>query len=424
MSWGLSARIALRYLFSRKSHSAVSAISAVSVVGVAIATAALVCVLSVFNGFKDVLGSKLDLLSPDVIVEPAKGNLIMTPDSLLQKLKSVDGIAQAMPVVQDNALGVYEGREMPVTVKGVNQNQFRKMTSIDSIMLEGGRFAATSQSYISDEDEYGETEERFLSSGTVAIGVASRLSIYDMGSKMTLFTPRKGVRINQANPLASFVTDSICVEGVYQANQSEYDDNFVITDIETARRLFELSDEATAIEIKGKPGVDPTKLAEKVRKALPVNLKIKDKLQQQEINFRMIEIEKWVTFLLLFFILLIAGFNLVSTLSMLVLEKQHSLSTLHSLGMTRSRIGKVFAWESVMVTFFGGASGIILGVTLCLLQERYGFIKLNGDPDSLMIQSYPVVLEWPDLPMVCIPLVVIGTLTAAVSARFAKRKLQ
>lgn len=424
MGHRLSSRIALRYLFSKKSHSAVSVISAVSIVGVAVATAALVCVLSVFNGFRDVLGDRLNLLSADVVIAPSKGRVISNPDSLMAKLRGVEGVGEVMGVVSDNALAVYSSHEMPVRVKGVDGTSFRRMTSIDSIMLDNGCFAAETKILPGVEDEYGFSEDVRHSRGTVSIGVASRLAIYEMESYLQLYTPRKGERLNPANPLASFVRDSIAVAGVYQSQQSDYDDDMVITDIETARNLFELEDEVTSIEMSGASGVSPSNLAEKVRKVVPEGLVVKDRLEQQEMNFRMIEIEKWVTFLLLFFILLIAGFNLVSTLSMLILEKRNGIVTLHSLGMTKRDIGGIFAWESMYVTLAGGAGGMVLGVVLSLLQEHYGLIKLNGDPETLVIKSYPVVLEWMDLPIVMIPVIVIGLLTAFISAGYARRKLR
>lgn len=419
----LTARIAFRYLFSKKSHSAVSAISAVSVAGVAVATAALVCVLSVFNGFRDVLSVRLDTLGCDVAVTPVHGKTIGDADSLLTAIRSLSGVERAMPVVSDNALAVYDAREMPVRVKGVDESLFRQMTAIDSLIIPEGRFAASSTLTESAEDEYGESEEIRSSVGTIAVGVASRLSIYDLDRRLLLFTPRKGVRVNPANPLASFITDSISVAGVYQANQSDYDDNIVLTDLPTARHLFELDDHsATAIEVKARKGVEASSLAADIRGIAGKDFVVKDSLQQQELHFRMIEIEKWVTFLLLFFILLIAGFNLISTLSMLVLEKRKALGTLKAIGMTSRSIGGIFAWESAIVTLIGGVAGMLLGVVLCLLQENFGLIRLNGDADSLVIKAYPVALQWTDLLLVCIPLAAVGIITAIISSGFARRR--
>ena len=169
-------------------------------------------------------------------------------------------------------------------------------------------------------------------------------------------------------------------------------------------------------------GADLERVAERLRTKLGTSVSVKDRLQQQEISFRMVEIEKWVTFLLLIFILLIASFNLISTLSMLILEKQPSLSTLRSLGMTRRGIGSVFMWESIFVTLAGGIAGISLGVALCLLQQHYGLIKLNGDPSALIITAYPVRLAWSDLAIVAVPVVLIGLLTGWISARFARSR--
>lgn len=421
----LPSRIALRYLLSKKSYSAVSAVSVVSVTGVAVATAAIVCVLSVFNGFRETLTSKLDILSPDVTVSPAKGKVMSGCDSLLAVLKGIRGVDMVMPTVEDNALAVYDSREMPVKVKGVDEALYRRMTRIDSVIVDGGRFVASSESVLGAEDEYGERMEELRGSVTASAGVAIRLGIYDMDSGMLLFTPRRGVRVNPANPLASFVCDSVTVCGVYQTQQTQYDYDMVLSDLKIARSLFELSDdEITGVDVKVSPGESDVRVAGLIGEALGNAYVVKNRLQQQETNYRMIEIEKWVTFLLLFFILMIAGFNLISTLSMLVLEKRKSLKTLHSMGMSRRDIGRVFAWESFYVTLSGGIPGMIVGVVLCLLQQRYGFVKLNADPASMVTDAYPVAVEWKDLLIVMLPLAVIGILTAFTASRYAKRKIK
>ncbi|MBO4964855.1 MAG: ABC transporter permease [Muribaculaceae bacterium] len=425
MKRGLPSRIALRYLLSKKSYSAVTAISIVSVTGVAVATAAIVCVLSVFNGFRETLTAKLDILSPDVTVTPAKGKIITGADSLLSVLKDVKGVERIMPTVEDNALAVYDAREMPVKVRGVDETLYRRMTRIDSVIVEGGKFKAASRTLLGPEDEYGERMEELRGDVSVSAGVAVRLSIYDMNTGMLLFAPRRGVRVNPANPLASFVCDSVTVCGVYQTQQAQFDYDMVLTDLAVARSLFELGDdEITGVDVQVAPGESDAAVADRIDETLGAEYVVKNRLRQQAENYRMIEIEKWVTFLLLFFILMIAGFNLISTLSMLVLEKRKSLKTLHSMGMRRRDIGRVFAFESFYVTLSGGLPGMIIGVVLCLLQQRYGFIKLNADPSTMVTDAYPVAVQWTDLLIVMIPLVVTGALTALVASGYAKRKLK
>lgn len=406
MSCSLPARIALRYLRAPKSHSAVSAISIISVVGVAIATAAIVCVLSVFNGFKGLLSDTLDLLAPDVLVTPATGKTFADADSIISIVDNIDGVKTVMPAVTDNALAIYNSREMPVTLRGVVPGIYSKITEIDSLFINGEGIA-------------GYSPDRTA----VSVGVAQNLGTGAGTEGLFLFAPRREGRVNLANPMASFLTDSVSVGGIFQSLQSEYDENTIICDISTARELFQYTTEATSIEIQTDPNADISDVAAGIGKALGKGAVVKDRFEQQETQFRMVNIEKWMTFLLLIFILLIASFNIISTLCMLIIEKQSSMATMSALGMNRRQIGNTFWWESMFVSLAGGLSGIILGVSLCLVQEKFGLIKLGGDPDMLVVNAYPVIVEWSDLFMALIPVAVIGIITAYISSAFARSRV-
>lgn len=391
-------------MISKKSHSAVGAISAVSVCAMAVATAAIICVLSVFNGFRAEIGKRLDTLAPDVKVTPAKGKVFADAEGVAAKAAQVEGVKLATVTLQDNALVICGTREMPVTLKGVIPEEYARVTSVKEKIEPEGRWIS---------DASGEPE------ALAAIGTASQTgALPDV--KMLLFAPRRQGRVNLANPVSSFKTDSVLVTGIYRTDQQEYDENGVLTDIETARRLLQYTDEASAIEIKGAPGTDSAELAKRVASALGSGFVVKGRLEQQQMNFRMVSIEKWVSFLLLFFILVIASFNLISSLSMLVLEKEDSLGTLSSLGMSRRRIGAVFAWESIYVSLVGGISGLILGILLCLGQIRYGWINLHVTSEGPI--PYPVRLEWGDILATLAPVLIIGLITALATARFAMRR--
>lgn len=398
----LAFKMAWRYLTAPKSHGAVSAIAFISVVGVAVATAAIVIVLSVFNGFRSHLNIRLDTLTSDISVSPVKGKVFENADSIAERLEGIEGIETAMPALTDNALVIANSKEMPITLKGVAPEIYSQITAIDSLLLDGQPLAGYT-----------------TSDASIAIGVAQRLGIYSAGSSILIFAPRRVGRINMANPATSFLTDSLTVSSVFQTQQSEFDENTVICDISTARELFQYDTEASSIEVKVKNGYDDTLVASEVSGLLGPDFIVKDRFRQQENNFRMVEVEKWITFLLLAFILLIASFNIISTLCMLIVEKRRSLGTLTDLGMPRGRIGNIFWWESLLVTFSGGIIGLILGVVLSLLQEKFGFIKLAGDPASLTVLAYPVVVEWVDLAVTFVPVLVIGIVTALISRRFA-----
>ncbi len=425
MKLPLSARIAWRYLRAKKSHSAVGAISVVSICGIAVATAAIICVLSVFNGFKSVIADRIDTLTPDVMVTPSSGKVFSNGDSLAQEIGKLPEVERALPTILENALAIYNGRETPVTLKGADPDEYAAITSLNSLLIDKLPSATAATRHGADEDD-----ELPMPLSVIAVGTAGRLGA-GPGSHLLLFTPRREGRVNLANPAASFLRDSVEVTGVYRSNQSEFDDNRVIVDIEVARDLLQYDLEASAVEVKGKPGITSSQLADAIRKKLDGstngndgggNYVVKDRLQQQEMNFRMISIEKWVTFLLLFFILLIASFNIISSLSMLVIEKQQSMATLKALGMSIGRIASVFRWESLFVTFVGGAAGIILGLVLCLLQQEYGFIRLQGDPQSLVVQAYPVVVDPTDVLITLVPLIFIGIATALVTGAFARSR--
>lgn len=431
MRYPLAPSIAWRYLFSKKSHSAVTAISVVSLVGVAIATAAIICVLSVYNGFHELLSDKLDRLQPDVVVLPQEGKVIANADSLAEMIAAMKGVETAMPAIMENALAIYDSREMPVMLKGVREKDWQKITSIDSLIVSGTQFALTDSLaeggqnlyYDPDMQEYIDLGGDVSYSTAISVGVAMRLGIQGAQKKLFLFAPRRIGRVNPANPLSSFLRDSLAISSVWQSQQNDFDKDMVVTDLEVARRLFQYTTEGSRIEVKGKEGINPSALAQDIRNGLGDGWTIKDKFQQNEVNYRMVEIEKWVTFLLLAFILLIASFNIISTLSMLILEKQDSLSTLHSLGMDRKRIGMIFCWESVFVTLLGAFAGVVLGVVLCLLQQHFGLIKLNGDPSTLVISEYPVVLKALDVLMVFIPIGLIGMIAAWLSDSFARGRI-
>lgn len=452
----LPASIAGRYLFSKKRLGAVGIITTVSIVGVAVATAAILCVLSVFNGFREVLEDKNAILAPDVAVVPLRGKEIHNTDSLIDVIGKVAGVRYVQPVVADNALVLYQGREMPVRLKGVEPDLYRKATAIESIIAEDGRYMLSEGSSgdagedaTPDYDASQMTEEEILMMemsaeeasapkyySLLSVGVAMQTGARPTAGvenlpegvdrKFSIFVPNREGQLNPANPAASFQMEDTEVSGVYQSKQNDSDKDFVIVDIDLARRLLQYdSDACSSIEIKGMPGTDPASLARKVAETLKGtgNIEVKDSMQLQEMNFKMISIEKWMSFLLLAFILVIASFNIISAMSMLVLDKENNLAILYALGARKSSIAAIFRWESAYVVIIGGAAGLILGTVLCLLQQHYGLITLGGDPSAMVVSSYPVKLVWSDIPAVALPLVLIGAATAWITGRFARSRI-
>lgn len=401
--------IALRYLLGKKSHGAVNAIALVSVAGVAVATAAVICVLSVFNGFQSVISGRLDTMSPDLMVTPRQGKTIANGDSLAKAISAMPGVAIATPTLTDNALGFFNGRETPVKLKGVVPAEYSRVTSIDSLMISTGITLK-------------ESEE--TNPAVVSVGAAYKLQYFDPRQPLMVFAPKRIGRFNPANPAAAFVMDSLNVAGTFQSLQEEYDENSIITDIETVRNLLLYDSESTAVEIKTDADTDIDRTRDAIADAIGASYEVKDRLMQKQLDFRMIRIEKWMTFLLLFFILVIASFNIISTLSMLVLEKQDTMATLSAIGMDRRHIADVFRWESILVSATGAVAGLVIGSILCLLQQRYGFITIANGSIEETPMAYPVQLEWSDLLVTLAPIAVIAAVCAAIAGAFAKSRIK
>lgn len=411
MKQDLTAAIAWRYLLSKKSHGAVGTISTVSLCAMAVATAAIVCVLSVFNGFREVIAEKLDTLAPDVMVTPAKGKTFAEAEKLAARVAAMPGVETATPTLSDNALVICNSQEMPVKLKGVVPADYARVTEVRSLVdADLGR-------YLADTVAPAGTIP-----ATIAIGTASRLRAYP-GAGMLVFAPKRLGRVNLANPVSSFITDSLSVTGIYRSDQQEYDEDGVIVPIAEARKLLQYDTEASAIEIRLRPGQDGARAAAVIGDRLGPAYVVKDRVRQQEMNFRMISIEKWVSFLLLGFILVIASFNLISSLSMLVIEKEKAIGTFSALGLSRRRIGRIFAWESIYVSLAGGLAGIALGLTLCLLQQHFGLITVSGSPETTIVRAYPVKVLAGDVMATLVPVTLIGIATAAITAAFAKSRI-
>lgn len=411
MKQDLTAAIAWRYLLSKKSHGAVGTISTVSLCAMAVATAAIVCVLSVFNGFREVIAEKLDTLAPDVMVTPAKGKTFAEAEKLAARVAAMPGVETATPTLSDNALVICNSQEMPVKLKGVVPADYARVTEVCSLVdADLGR-------YLADTVAPAGTIP-----ATIAIGTASRLRAYP-GAGMLVFAPKRLGRVNLANPVSSFITDSLSVTGIYRSDQQEYDEDGVIVPIAEARKLLQYDTEASAIEIRLRPGQDGARAAAAIGDRLGPAYVVKDRVRQQEMNFRMISIEKWVSFLLLGFILIIASFNLISSLSMLVIEKEKAIGTFSALGLSRRRIGRIFAWESIYVSLTGGLAGIALGLTLCLLQQHFGLITVSGSPETTIVRAYPVKVLAGDVLATLVPVALIGIATAAITAAFAKSRI-
>ena len=403
----LPLHIALRYLRSKKSHSAVNIISIVSVCGVIVATAAIVCVLSVFNGFSKLIHSKLSMLDADIAITATLGKTIADADSVAAVARGVAGVEMALPVVEDNALAMFFNYQMPVTLKGVPDG-YDSLTNIRGTIIDG--------KYLLDDgiSQYS----------VIAIGPALSLNVRPDYLKMvSLYTPRRRGNINLANPATALRSDSVFVSGVFQIEQNKYDRNTMFVSIEMARRLFDYTTQATAVELRLAPGANEPAVMAALTDALGEQYVVKNRLMQQAEAFRMVNIEKWVTFLLLGFILVIATFNVIGALSLLIIEKTDSIDTFRNLGASNKLISRIFVMEGWVISFTGTVLGIALGLLLCLLQEHFGLIEMQGNAATLIITAYPVAVQWTDVLVVLALSVAVGALTSLVTKLIMRRKL-
>lgn len=403
----LPLRIALRYLFARKSHNAVNVISIVAIAGVAVATLATVCVLSVFNGFSSLALGRLSMIDPELKAVAPDGRPAEGVDSLVAAVAGIAGVEAAVPVLEAQALAIYGNSQLPINIIGVGEG-FEDVSAIDSAIIDGV-FALA--------DDYG------YPAMALSVGAAIDLGVHpDPFNPVAVYAPRRVGRISQASAMNAFRADSLLVAGVWQVEQSDYDAATAILPLDRVRRLLDFpAGYATAIDIALRPGADTESLRRTITRTLPDGWQILTRAEQETESFRMIAVEKWITFLMLAFILIIASFNVVSTLSMLIIEKRDNLRTLRALGASPAMTSAIFFWEGWLISLVGGIAGIILGIILCLAQQHFGFIHLHGDPSQLSLTAYPVEVAATDIIITLILVAAVGSLVGLISGRLARR---
>jgi len=398
--------IASRYLFSRKAHSAVNIISIISLCGVVVATAAIVCVLSVFNGFRGVIMDRLATLDPPLAITATTGKAIADADSVVRAVTAVEGVQRCIPVIEDQALAVFADYQMPVRIKGVTDD-YTALHSTDSIMLDGS---------FTLHDEVA----RYA---VLSVGTALQLHARPGYAMMGLYAPRRQGRVNLSNPMGAFTHDSLFVSGVFEVRHASYDQDLIYVPIEVARQLLDYPTQATQLEVQPATGTRTASLRRAIAAALGPAYQVKDQIMQQAESFRMVNIEKWITFLLLAFILLIATFNVISTLSLLIIEKDQGIDTLRALGATDSQITHIFIAQGWLITLTGAVIGIVLGLALCLGQQMFGWLTIPGDSAQMLVEAYPVRVIFTDLLAVIALVAIVALLTSLATMLIMRRRL-
>ena len=395
--------VARRYLFSRKRHHTTGIISVISVCGVALATAALVVTLSVFNGFQDMVASFFTAFDPELKVLPAEGKTVAADDAALQKLRTFDIIDVYTEVLEDQALIVGNERQWVVTVKGVEDN-FQQQTSTADLLYGDGEFLLHA-----DVLEYGIMGIRLASS--LGLGTS-----YEGG--LPIYAPRRGERVNMGNPLESFTRDELYSPGVvFNTNQNRYDASYILTSVAFARHLFDREGMLSAVELKLKPEADLRRSQQQIRRLLGERFLVLNRYEQQEDTFRIMQVEKLIAYLFLTFILLVASFNIIGALSMLMLEKRENMHTLRALGADNRQLSRIFLLEGWLTAGIGAAAGIICGLLLCWAQQTFGFVKLGQSEGAFIIDAYPVTIQATDLILIFVTVLVVSLIAVWLPVR-------
>lgn len=401
--------VARRYLFSKKSTHAINVISGISAVGVAVATMALVVTLSVFNGFHDLVASLFTNIDPQLKVTPVKGKTAPADDPILTEIRQLPEVEVATETVQDMALATYNGRQAMVIVKGVEDN-FDSLTHIKDILLGNGTF---------------ELHAAELNYGILGIRLAETLQTgYSYKDPLKIYAPRREGQLNMANPEDGFVEDELYSPGVlFMVKQAKYDKNHIITSISFARNLFGQQGMLSSLEMRLKPGSDFEAVKSKMQQIAGSKYKVHDRFEQQEDTFKIMKIEKLMAYIFLTFILMVACFNIIGSISMLIIDKKNDVVTLRNLGASDRQIVRVFLFEGRMISALGAVAGIVLGLLLCYLQQEYGIVGLGESSGSFVVDSYPVSVHPEDIVVVFFTVIAVGWIAVWYPVRYFSKRL-
>lgn len=402
----LSLHIARRYLFAKKSHNAINIISIISVCGVALATAALVCALSVFNGFTMLTEKTFSAFDPQLQILPAKGKVFDGKSEKIEQVKALPGIAFTSESLEENALISYENKQEAVYLRGVSP-AFADMAGLRQLIVDGD--------FLLRE---GDVEYSIIGAG-LAMNLGVRANFR---SPVEIYIPKRNVRVNMANYAAAFSRSETYVGGVFALNQEKYDNQLMLISLPLMRELLGYETEISTLDIKVKDGVDINTVKKEIEKIVGNDYLVQNRLEQQAEMYRIVNVEKWVTFLILAIILIIAVFNVVGSLTMLILEKNEDIRILQSLGASNTLICRIFMTEGWLITFVGALSGMFIGLVICLAQQYLGLLKL-GNPGAFAVDAYPVQVQPLDALIILITVSLFGVLAVLYPVNNLRKRL-
>ena len=404
----LSLYIAKRYLFSKKSHQVINIISGVAIAGIALATAAMICTLSVFNGFQGLVAEQFTAFDPDIRIMADKGKSFMSDSPEIEAIARLEGVETVSFCIEDKALVEYDGRQVIATIKGVDQH-YAELTNIGEALRGSGEFI------LQDElNSYAIPSAELMSELGCGIHFTEPLEVY---------SPTRGRKVNLTMPARNFKKEYLHSSGlIFIINQPKYA-RHIITSDEFARKLFRRSDsEVTSMEIKVKEGTDIADIQQQITMLLGEGYTVQDRYEQQSDVYKVMQIEKLISYIFLTFILLVACFNIVGSLSMLIIEKQDNMNTLRSMGADKKTISNIFVYEGIIISALGALAGIVAGIALCLAQQHFGIISMGGD-GAFVVDSYPVEVHLNDIITTFFTVLAVGIAAVWLPVRILTRKL-
>ena len=391
--------VARRYLFAKKSHHAINIISGIAVVGVAVTTMALVCTLSVFNGFRGLVASLFTHFDPELKVTPRNGGFVSLADKDVQRLMHSPDVAVCTPVAEGQALVVMEDKQVPVQLKGVADN-FMNQTGLKDILYGDGQ-----PTLHADVLQYCIPGIQLCAS--LGLGV-------DFVDPLQVYAPKSGERVNMANPMSSFNHDELQSSGlVFNVHQNKYDQNYIICSLAFVQGLLDHQGEITALEIKPKAGVSKSDIETVIGRRFIVQ----NRYEQQQDVFRIMQVEKLISYAFLCFILIVSCLNIIGSLSMLMIEKKNDAETLRSMGATSGQIRSIFMNEGRIIVMCGAVTGVLLGTGLCLAQQQLGLIKMGKAEGSFIVDAYPVIVDPVDVVAIFLTVIIVGFLSVRIATR-------
>lgn len=396
--------IARRYLFSKKSHNIINVISGISLSVVAVVTMAMIIVLSAFNGIEGLVAQLYSIFEPDITITPARGKTMSKSAIDSTVICDFNGVEHCVPVVEENVLIDYGGKQRIATIKGVSDG-FRNMTGLDSVIVDG-------EFILRDGD---------LNFALVGYGLKYELgmSIYQNSMRpLKVYAPIRGKKISQ-NQEKAFNRKDMMVGGIFSISP-DFDSRYFITSIDFASDLFGYENEVSAIEIGLRSDMDPAKAQRDLSEALGADYIVKTQMQKNALIFQTNQSEKWITFFILSFILLIASFNIIASLTMLIIDKKKDIFILTSMGASRLVVRRIFFFEGVLINVIGAGLGLLLGYLFCLAQVQFGLIPLEGG----IVDYYPIEMEFADFLAVFGIVIFTGLVTSSVPIYYFTRKLK